>query len=81
MIIQKMLVYWFLCSFVHLFSVVKVKVQGQNRHAENLPLVIAQPDIKISLLNLAIYKCWAIRNNSDRKYDGLAEVHFLSVFS
>ena len=38
------------------FYKVKVKVQGQNRRAENLPIVIARLWFKISSLNVAIWQ-------------------------
>jgi len=41
-------------TFIVNFSEVKVKVQGQNRHTENLPLAIALLSFKISSQKLAI---------------------------
>jgi len=40
-------------NFTINFSEVKVKVRGQNRHTENLPLVAAQPSFKTSSPNVA----------------------------
>jgi len=46
------------------FSDFKVKVEGQNRRTENLPLVIAQPCFKISPRNLVIQQKYFVM-----KYD------------
>jgi len=72
-----------ICTKIMLtFKTVKVKVQGQNRHAENLPLAMPRPCFKIFSLNFAIrQKCLAINIDCNRIQDnGLQEVYTVSVF-